>query len=97
MRSSPYTPLQVATFYGFPIGVDGSGQCIALVELGGGYKPGDLTTYWSQLKLGKTPAVSAVLAVSVAMAAIMIPFDGEFGENYAPLSRTRHRVFTRER
>ncbi len=55
-----YTPLQVATFYGFPVGVDGSGQCIALIELGGGYKPSDLTSYWSQLKLSKTPAVSAV-------------------------------------
>ncbi len=55
-----YTPLQVATFYNFPTGVDGSGECIALIELGGGYKPSDLSTYWSQLKLGKTPAVSAV-------------------------------------
>ncbi len=55
-----YTPLQVATLYNFPTGVDGSGECIALIELGGGFEPTDLNTYWSQLKLAKTPAVSAV-------------------------------------
>ncbi len=55
-----YTPLQVAEFYDYPTGVDGSGECIALIELGGGYKPADLSSYWSQLKLTKTPVVSAV-------------------------------------
>ena len=55
-----YTPLQVASFYNYPTGVDGSGECIALIELGGGYKPADLTSYWKQLKLSKTPTVSSV-------------------------------------
>jgi kumamolisin len=55
-----YTPLQIAQLYNFPTGVDGSGECIALIELGGGYKPADLATYWKQLKLNKTPNVSAV-------------------------------------
>jgi kumamolisin len=55
-----YTPVQVATLYHFPTGVDGSGECIGLIELGGGYNPTDLSTYWSQLKLTKTPSVSAV-------------------------------------
>jgi kumamolisin len=55
-----YTPIQVATLYDFPTGVDGSGECIALIELGGGYKPADLSTYWSQLKLAETPTVTAV-------------------------------------
>ena len=55
-----YTPLQVATLYNYPTGVDGSGECIALIELGGGYKPADLTNYWKQLKLSKTPTVSSV-------------------------------------
>jgi kumamolisin len=55
-----YTPIQVATLYDFPTGVDGSGECIALIELGGGYKPADLSTYWSQLKLTETPTVTAV-------------------------------------
>jgi len=55
-----YTPTQVASLYSFPTGVDGSGECIALVELGGGYKPTDLSKYWTQLNLTKKPAVSAV-------------------------------------
>lgn len=55
-----YTPLQVAAFYDYPTGVDGSGECIALIELGGGYNSTDLSNYWSQLDLTKTPNVSAV-------------------------------------
>lgn len=58
--SLSYTPVQVAALYSFPTGVDGSGECIALIELGGGYNPTDLSNYWSQLKLSKTPTVSAV-------------------------------------
>ena len=55
-----YTPVQVATLYDYPTSVDGTGECIALVELGGGFNPTDLSNYWSQLNLSKTPTVSAV-------------------------------------
>jgi kumamolisin len=55
-----YTPPQVAALYDFPTGVNGAGECIALIELGGGYKTSDLSSYWSQLKLAETPSVSAV-------------------------------------
>jgi len=55
-----YTPTQLATLYDYPTGVDGSGECIAIIELGGGYNPADLSTYWNQLNLAKTPTVSAV-------------------------------------
>jgi kumamolisin len=55
-----YTPTQVAAFYNFPTGVDGTGECIALIELGGGYNPTDLNNYWNQLNLTETPNVSAV-------------------------------------
>jgi len=55
-----YTPPQVAALYDFPTGVDGAGECIALIELGGGYNTADLSSYWSQLKLPETPTVSAV-------------------------------------
>ncbi|MFZ3211944.1 MAG: S53 family peptidase [Terriglobales bacterium] len=57
--SVSYTPLQVATAYNFPGGADGSGECIALIELGGGYKPADLASYFKQLNLSTTPTVSA--------------------------------------
>jgi kumamolisin len=58
--SLSYTPIQVATLYNFPTGVDGSGECIGLIELGGGYNPTDLSNYWGQLNLTETPTVSAV-------------------------------------
>jgi kumamolisin len=58
--NSSYTPIQVAALYNFPTGVDGAGECIALIELGGGYKPADLSNYWSKLKLSGTPTLSSV-------------------------------------
>lgn len=57
--SLSYTPVQIARLYDFPPG-DGSGECIALIELGGGFNPTDLSNYWSQLNLSETPTVEAV-------------------------------------
>jgi kumamolisin len=54
-----YTPIQVAEAYNFPTG-DGTGECIALIELGGGFTTTDLSTYWKQMGLSKTPTVTAV-------------------------------------
>ncbi len=59
-QSVSYTPIQVATLYDFPTNVNGSGECIGLVELGGGFNPTDLSNYWKQLKLSTTPTVAAV-------------------------------------
>jgi kumamolisin len=53
-----YTPLQLASLYGFPEGT-GSGQCIAIIELGGGYRTADLKQYFAQLGI-TAPKVSAV-------------------------------------
>jgi kumamolisin len=53
-----YTPLQIAALYGFPSG-SGKGQCVAIIELGGGFRPADLTKYFSGLKVG-SPKVTAV-------------------------------------
>ena len=55
--SSGYAPNQVAKFYDFPTG-SGAGQCIGLVELGGGYRPGDLRTYFRRLGLPEPPVVA---------------------------------------
>ena len=44
-----YTPLQIAQLYDFPTGRTGNGQCIALIELGGGYRRADLITYFSRM------------------------------------------------
>jgi kumamolisin len=53
-----YTPTQVAALYGFPTGT-GEGQCVAIVELGGGFRPADLKTYFTELNVG-SPTVTAV-------------------------------------
>ena len=59
-QSVSYTPIQVAALYDFPTKVNGSGECIALIELGGGFNPTDMSNYWKQLNLGTTPTVTAV-------------------------------------
>ncbi len=60
-RAAPpvsFTPTQVASLYGFPSGT-GEGQCVAIIELGGGYRPADLNAYFTGLNVG-SPKVSAV-------------------------------------
>src|SRR5277367_2887194 len=54
-----YSPLQVAKAYGFPTGASGAGQCIAVIELGGGYKDSDLANFFGNLGIS-TPKVTAV-------------------------------------
>jgi kumamolisin len=56
-----YTPSQLAQLYDFPTGanLNGSGECIALIELGGGYKRRDLQTYFQQLNI-QLPKVTSV-------------------------------------
>jgi kumamolisin len=54
-----YTPPQLAAAYGFPTGGNGTGQCIGLIELGGGYQASDLATYFASLGL-VTPTVTPV-------------------------------------
>ncbi|HTP05716.1 MAG TPA: S53 family peptidase [Nitrospirota bacterium] len=44
-----YTPTQIAQLYNFPQGTNGSGQCIAIIELGGGYRTVDLKNYYRAL------------------------------------------------
>ncbi|HTV07921.1 MAG TPA: S53 family peptidase [Candidatus Aquilonibacter sp.] len=54
-----YTPVQVGQLYGFPASATASGQTIALLELGGGYRETDITTYFKSLGL-PAPSVTAV-------------------------------------
>jgi kumamolisin len=58
-KPGPLTAPQVAGFYKFPAGTDGTGQTVAIIELGGGYTASDLDSYFSGLGLA-TPAVTAV-------------------------------------
>ena len=54
-----YLPPQVATLYDYPASVNGKGECIAIIELGGGYKTNDLKAYFQQLGI-KEPQISAI-------------------------------------
>jgi kumamolisin len=55
-----FSPTQLAELYGFPAGT-GAGECVAIIELGGGFRPADLDTYFAGLGL----AAPSVVAVSV--------------------------------
>lgn len=57
--STSFTPVELAALYRFPTGLDGSGQTIAIIELGGGYRTADLKTYFASLGL-PTPSITAV-------------------------------------
>jgi kumamolisin len=52
-------PPQVAQAYDFPAGLDGSGQSIAILELGGGYRSADLNAFFGNLQL-PNPSVVAI-------------------------------------
>jgi kumamolisin len=67
-----YTPAQVAALYAYPGGT-GAGQCVGLIELGGGFRPADLSTYFSGLDV----AAPTVTAVSVDHAANAPTGDAE--------------------
>jgi kumamolisin len=60
VAAKSFKPTALAKLYDFPAGADGSGQCIGIIELGGGYKPADLATYFAGLGVAN-PKVKAVL------------------------------------
>jgi kumamolisin len=53
-----YAPTEVAKLYNFPTGANGAGQCIGIIELGGGYTPGDLNLYFHRLGIPLPQVVS---------------------------------------
>jgi kumamolisin len=52
------SPVTVANLYGFPAG-DGEGQTIGIIELGGGFRPSDLATYFSSVGVGNPTVLAA--------------------------------------
>ncbi len=62
VASVSYYPDAVAKAYKYPRDVNGAGECIALIELGGGFRNADMQQYFS--KLGMTLPV--IIARSVA-------------------------------
>ena len=61
LSTRAFTSAQLATFYNFPSGFDGTNQKIGIIELGGGYTLSDLQGYFTNI-LGRSgsPRVTAV-------------------------------------
>jgi kumamolisin len=55
-----FTPKQVGELYGFGSEASGEGECIALVELGGGYQDEDLKQFFEGLGIEEGPTVVSV-------------------------------------
>ncbi|NML35463.1 S53 family peptidase [Paraburkholderia antibiotica] len=53
-----FTPPQLASLYQFPQG-DGDGQCVGIIELGGGYNAADLKSYFASLGVS-APSVKSI-------------------------------------
>jgi kumamolisin len=56
---APMWPAQVAELYAFPTGFDGTGQTVAIIELGGGFRDEELQTYFARVGV-PAPLVTAV-------------------------------------
>ncbi|MGC9268640.1 S53 family peptidase [Acidiphilium sp.] len=61
VAAATYLPNQIGGFYGIPTTPTGRGECIAIIELGGGYHDSDISTAFGAMGL----AVPTVVAVSV--------------------------------
>jgi kumamolisin len=58
-QRTSYPPNQVADIYNFPAGTAGTGQTIAVIELGGGFTVSDVETYFGGLGIA-VPSITAV-------------------------------------
>jgi kumamolisin len=56
--STSFTPIQLAALYNFPAGA-GQGECIAIIELGGGYRTTDLQRYFTGLHISQPRVLAA--------------------------------------
>jgi kumamolisin len=54
-----FTPVEIGSLYRFPTGATGEGECVAIIELGGGYREADLETFFQRLELS-VPSVTAI-------------------------------------
>jgi kumamolisin len=83
-----FTPSQVAALYSFPTALNGFGETIAILELGGGYAESDLNTFFQNLGL-TAPSVTSVSVDGVTNtpggeAAVEVTMDIEIAGAVAP-------------
>ena len=57
--AASFSPAVLASLYGFPPG-DGRGTCVAIIELGGGYRIADLQAYFAAMGISPWPDISTV-------------------------------------
>ena len=57
--SDSFTPIQMASLYNFPAGT-GEGECIGIIELGGGYRPADLKKYFAEINVRAAEGFSRI-------------------------------------
>jgi kumamolisin len=72
-----FAPNEFAQLYNFPEG-DGTGQCVAIIELGGGYRPSDMDAYFAEIEL-EVPTIVPV-SIDHAMNSPGVSADGADGE-----------------
>jgi len=65
LQDPTFTPPQIASLYDFPPKADGTGQCIGIIEFGGGYDTTDLQTYFANLGINP-PQITTVSVDGVA-------------------------------
>jgi kumamolisin len=58
--ATTFTPLDLGRVYRFPARTDGTGQTLAILELGGGFTEADLDAYWATIGLSDPPTVTTV-------------------------------------
>ena len=71
-KAQSYAPNEVASLYNFPAGLDGQGQCIGIIEFGGGFRMSDLNTYFQSLGIA-TPNIVSVSVGSAVNAPVLGP------------------------
>jgi kumamolisin len=57
ISTASHDPNEVAQIYNYPA-ADGTGQCIGIIELGGGFRLDDLSNYFSSLNLNPPQVIS---------------------------------------
>jgi kumamolisin len=59
-ESDYFYPNEVARLYNFPSDLDGSGQCVGILEFGGGYVEDSLKTYFNKFLNMKMPEITSI-------------------------------------
>ena len=77
ITTADYTATDLAALYNFPGGVNGSGQTIGIIELGGGYKQADLDGYFSGIGVATPPVTSVSVDGAVNSPGSDANADGE--------------------